>query len=349
MAEFKVYVSTPSTSSTSVHAVNKFHRSQPRKPHPNKPPAASKECLSCGKSGHLRSKCKCNDFFCHFCGKTGHLGAACTKGKSKIHQIEQNSPQAPESGFSVDNFSVSLFNFRSNRGIELLVEINGQSILMESDTGAGLSLISLETYKKHFSDLPLESSATVLKTYTGHPVPVSGKITVNVQYKDQRATLSLSVVEGSGPSLFERNWLSHIKLEWQNLFSIRSDNSLSDSTQKRLSKAIQKFPSVFKPGLGTIKGITAKLELKDGAKPKFCKFRPVPYALQESVEAEYDRLEPEGIVEKVEFSDWATPRVHVPKASGATRSCGDYAVTVNPQLHVPHYPIPLPEDVFVKL
>ena len=32
-----------------------------------------------------------------------------------------------------------------------------------------------------------------------------------------------------------------------------------------------------------------------------------------------------------------------------SRSCGDYAVTVNPQLNVPRYPIPLPEDVFVKL
>ena len=41
--------------------------------------------------------------------------------------------------------------------------------------------------------------------------------------------------------------------------------------------------------------------------------------------------------------------VHVPKADGTTRPCGDYAVTVKPQLHVPQYPIPLPEDVFLKL
>ena len=41
--------------------------------------------------------------------------------------------------------------------------------------------------------------------------------------------------------------------------------------------------------------------------------------------------------------------VHVPKADGTTRPCGDYAVTANPQLHVPQYPIPLPEDVFLKL
>ena len=38
-----------------------------------------------------------------------------------------------------------------------------------------------------------------------------------------------------------------------------------------------------------------------------------------------------------------------PKTDGTTRSCGDYAVTVNPQLHLPQYPILLPEDVFLKL
>ena len=117
----------------------------------------------------------------------------------------------------------------------------------------------------------------------------------------------------------------------------------------QLRTTVQNHPNVFKPGLGTVKGITAKLEMKPDARPKFCKARPVPYALQEAVEAEYNRLESEGIVERVEFSEWATPMVHVPKADGTTRSCGDYAVTVNPQLHVPQHPIPLPEDVFLKL
>ena len=101
--------------------------------------------------------------------------------------------------------------------------------------------------------------------------------------------------------------------------------------------------------MGTIKGIKAKLEVKTGAQPKFCKARPVPYALKPAVEDEYHRLEAEGIIEKVEFSEWATPMVHIPKADQTTRSCGDYAVTVNPQLNVPQYPSPLPEDVFQKL
>ena len=81
----------------------------------------------------------------------------------------------------------------------------------------------------------------------------------------------------------------------------------------QLRTTIQNHPNVFKPGLGTVKGITAKLEMKPAARPKFCKARRVPYALQEAVEAEYNRLESEGIVKRVEFSEWATPMVHVPK------------------------------------
>lgn len=38
--------------------------------------------------------------------------------------------------------------------------------------------------------------------------------------------------------------------------------------------------------------------MKAVAQPRFHKARPVPYALQEAVEAEYNRLESEGIVEK---------------------------------------------------
>ena len=150
---------------------------------------------------------------------------------------------------------------------------------------------------------------------------------------------------------FGRDWLSRIRLDWTKICNIRSSEiDLPRGVASQLRTTIQNHPNVFKPGLGTVKGITAKLEMKPDARPKFCKARPVPYARQEAVEAEYNRLESEGIVERVEFiSEWATPMVHVPKADGTARSCGDYSVTVNPQLHFPQYLIPLPEDVFLKL
>nr|XP_039266275.1 uncharacterized protein K02A2.6-like [Styela clava] len=56
-----------------------------------------------------------------------------------------------------------------------------------------------------------------------------------------------------------------------------------------------------------------------------------------------------GVLKKVESSDWASPIVPVLKADGSVRICGDFKVTINPELDVPEYPLPRPEDLFSKL
>ena len=89
--------------------------------------------------------------------------------------------------------------------------------------------------------------------------------------------------------------------------------------------------------------------MKPTATPKFCKARPVPFALQSAVERELDRLEGEGILERVTYSQWAAPIVPVPKPEGAIRICGDYKVTINHQLEVDQYPLPKPDTIFSTL
>ena len=61
------------------------------------------------------------------------------------------------------------------------------------------------------------------------------------------------------------------------------------------------------------------------------------------------RLVHNGILQKVEHSNWATPIVVVPKPSKAVRICGDFSVTVNPQLNINQYPLPRPEELFTAL
>lgn len=56
-----------------------------------------------------------------------------------------------------------------------------------------------------------------------------------------------------------------------------------------------------------------------------------------------------GILEKVSYSDWATPIVPVPKPNGDIRICGDFKVTVNPVLEVDKYPLPRIDDIFASL
>jgi len=61
---------------------------------------------------------------------------------------------------------------------------------------------------------------------------------------------------------------------------------------------------MFKPELGTAKGVTAKLHVKENV---FQHARPVPYALRSAVEKELKCMENEGVLKPVEGSDWVTP------------------------------------------
>ena len=97
----------------------------------------------------------------------------------------------------------------------------GTSLLLKLDNSAGLSVIPRETYKKHFIGTPLMPSNTRLSAYTGHPLKVHGQLIAHLKYQDQSADVPLIVVEGSGPSLFGRDWLSRIRLDWTKICNIR--------------------------------------------------------------------------------------------------------------------------------
>ena len=79
------------------------------------------------------------NYTCHSCGRAGHITDACKSKLQKVHKVEET--EASEVGpSSVDPFSISLYNLvTETKGIEIPVELNGTSLLMELDTGAGVS------------------------------------------------------------------------------------------------------------------------------------------------------------------------------------------------------------------
>ena len=144
------------------------------------------------------------------------------------------------------------------------LELNHKKLTMELDTGAAISLISQETMHELFPGIQLKPCDIVLKTYTSQKILVLGKFDVNVTYEDQENVLTLVVIKGSGPSLIGRNWMTHIRFNWSVIKHTRSS-----TYHHELHLLLQKYKSVFNNTLGTMKNFTAKLELKDDAKPKF--------------------------------------------------------------------------------
>ena len=86
--------------------------------------------------------------------------------------------------------------------MKVQLQINGTPLSMEIDTGAAVSIISEPTQRNLFPIATLQPARIKLRTYTGEPMPVLGE---------------MIVVEGNGPSLFGRNWLQHICLDWKSL------------------------------------------------------------------------------------------------------------------------------------
>ena len=271
----------------------------------------TKPCHRYGKSSHTGAQCKFKEATCYRCQKKGHIASAC-KSKQTNPQSGGRRPQTrqtgrtqwvdcnsnPEQEEDTDDLPIYRVSKPSAHPITVELEVNRKKLRMEIDTGAAVSVISMDTYQKLFSDTSLNTSTLRLKTYTG---------------------LSLTVVEGSGPSLLGRDWLCHLTLDWKAIGLVTSD--ISRTQVEALQK---KYKDVFSPGLGVLKNFKAHITVKQGARPIFHRPRSVPFALKEAIEVELARLEAEGVIEKVNQSEWAAPIVAVPKLDGRIRICGDY-------------------------
>eukprot|EP00731_Ephydatia_muelleri_P005173 Em0002g1349a len=143
----------------------------------------------------------------------------------------------------------------------------------------------------------------------------------------------------TAPSLLGRDWVSVLALKLEELSVLHTRNGDS------LQGILERHAEMFQDELGLVRGLKVKLHMKDSAKPRFYKAHPVPYALREKMEAELVRLEKSGVIEKVQFSEWAAPVVPILKRDGSIRLCGDYKLTINRAAIVDPYPLPRIEDI----
>ena len=82
-------------------------------------------------------------------------------------------------------FSVSMYKLGSSkRGIIIPMKVQRKELLMEVDTGAGVSIFSVETYGKYFFSIPLTPCSTQLHIYTGGTIKVRGQFYADVLYDD---------------------------------------------------------------------------------------------------------------------------------------------------------------------
>ena len=110
---------------------------------------------------------------------------------------------------------VASVNVAGSDEVKVDVDINGTPISFTVETASSVSIISEETYTKHFKSVLLRDSKTKRRGYTGHSIELVGEITVKAKYNGREFKLTLLVAEGKRTSLFGRNWMERIRLNWE--------------------------------------------------------------------------------------------------------------------------------------
>ena len=332
----------------------------------NKLSAASKGlCFSCG-GDHYRRDCKYKDVICNTCNRRGHLSRVCrssdrvqppsspTRRGGNVRRRNYSRNEAPRSTYvikdceaaetskSIDSsevgealYTIGCVENMTCPNIEVCVQIQDKEVIMQVDTGASLSIIFGVTYHK-LGDISLRKFKHRLATNTGE----IGCIEVDVRYEHQRAYLPLMVVDGCGPSLLDRNWLQHLRLDWPNICSVQH-SSVDD--------VLSEYAEVFSPGLNKYTEPAVKLLIDSTANLHFYKARPVPYVIKGKVQDAIEENVKLRIWEPTDYSEWATPIVPILKKDNTVRLCGDYKITVNQICKVDPFPLLRIEDIFAQL
>ena len=242
----------------------------------NSPPVTQSECYRCGGE-HAAATCRLKEFLCHYCKKKGHLANVCRKkAKMKTEQAnsvtEKDTPEGDQLSEYSAMFQVSL---RRNKPYRTTIDVNGYRLLMEIDTGASVSVVREDSFKKITEGrltVQLQETSTQLQMYT---ITVLGSALVPVEHNGESLTLLLIMTTGNGPPLLGRDWLAALQLDWKSIFSVGSPLSLE--------KVLEKHSAVFSGGLGELHDMKAKIFIDKAECPRFLPARQVPFAIRERV------------------------------------------------------------------
>jgi len=298
------------------------------------------KCYSCGKTNHTREQCRFREYTCNVCNRKGHIQAVCKSS---------NVPSKPAS--KKVHCIPSVHAVVDNKPFSVQITVNNECVEFEVDTGSALTLIN-DSLWKALGSPSLKPTSVQLRSYTGQPLLVKGTCELSACLYDKSFLMHVHVIECSGPPLLGRDMILKSSLDLASFvnFCEKTVNPGSDTCAVSLiNSCIAEFSELFQPELGHCTKTKAKLCLKNDAVPKFFKPRPVPFARMQAVKDELQRLEENGTISRVRHSEWATPIVPVLKANGKMRICGDFKVTLNPQILTDQFPLPTPDELFTKL
>ncbi|XP_024890648.1 uncharacterized protein K02A2.6-like, partial [Temnothorax curvispinosus] len=303
------------------------------KPNANTNANSNVSCFRCGGS-HLATKCTLDrSVKCLNCGTPGHLRKVCMAAKrAPANQVEEI-------------LVVEHSEFREKFFETITVE--GKPLRFEVDSGAAVTIVSTHTLRELSLLKRLQPTTLQLITFCKTPIKIAGVVPVMVSGRGTKIKLNLYVSNVEREPLLGREWIRQLHIRLTD--TVNTINTSRSDTEYKMTELLQQYRNKLDPHSTKIRGLQAKLTLKENAKPVFLKARTVPFKLLPLVDQELQALVSKGVLEKVNTSRWATPIVPVLKKDNTVRICGDFSVTINPCLLIDEHPLPTTDTLFANM
>ncbi|XP_058449298.1 uncharacterized protein K02A2.6-like [Malaya genurostris] len=341
-----------SCSKPTVHAVQEKGNTHQQQSSKSEGKTPRKPCWQCGQMHFVRD-CPFSNHQCKQCNRSGHKEGYCncfSKMKSVSSGEEKKLPNRPRKSGKAKSRRIFIVNHiaqHSSKRKYVTTIINGVEVKLQLDTASDITVISKRTWNS-LGKPSIKKPTIQAMNASGKPLHLFGEfycdVTINGNTRKGRCFVTTSI----NLNILGIDWIELFKL-WSVPIDSVCNQVKTESVEQRICKFKTQHAEVFNDSLGHCRKTKVKLFLKPNSKPIFCPKRPVPFNTISLVDAELTRLETSGIIQPVDFSEWAAPIVAVRKPNGRVRICADYSTGLNEALEANHYPLPTPDEIFAQL
>ncbi|KAK0145431.1 hypothetical protein N1851_015677 [Merluccius polli] len=325
-------VSMQEEATGAVHEVShKFHKNAKFR---GKQRGGNKGCGKCGKERHSQEEnCPARESTCNTCNKVGHWSRVC-RNKKAVSEVteQQQSYSEQQRSYFLGAVSKAADGSSEQWAVKLLV--GSTPVEFKIDTGADVNIIREETYHSLRPKTPLEPANIPLDS-PGGELQCIGQFQSTVAYKGKTHPLTAYVIRGRTVS----NLLSRPLSVKMNLVRRVEETVCSTGHLQAYGEH------------GTLKTEPVRIQLKDNAQPYAVHTaRRVPLPMLQKVREELQRMERNGIIERVtQPTDWCAPMVPVlKKSTGKARICVDLK-RLNEAVRREQYILPITDEIIAKL
>ncbi|XP_049271644.1 uncharacterized protein LOC125758447 [Rhipicephalus sanguineus] len=175
---------------------------------PAAPPGRAGACYRCESTRHWANSAACpaRSRMCSRCGRRGHFARVC--------RTTSESPTGHQGTSTVTN-TVTVLQVdepvTASGLLHLPVRINGSILNMLIDTGAAVSLLNVQDYKRCFPNIKLLPSNVILKNYSEQAIVNYGYFKASVSYSGNDACITFYVTD-KGNSLLGLDAIRALKI-----------------------------------------------------------------------------------------------------------------------------------------